>query len=81
MTDKPDWNTRRQYQRWESALNAMCEAYRALDAKLGTEAEHSARSAFNAAVRRVDVYTLPHPWKSWEQLGLAIYRRGGHTAG
>jgi hypothetical protein len=71
--DKPDWNARRQYMRWEAAIAAMCDAYRALEARLGMSGEAAARSRFHAAVRQVDVYTLPEPWKSWEHLGHAIH--------
>jgi len=75
MTDRACKRSRDAYRRWLLRLEEMCDAYRKLEAAIGTGREVTLRREFQHLTRRVDAVTLPPPWKSWQQLGAAIHGR------
>lgn len=65
----------RRYNRWATRLGVMCEAYRRLEAAIGTGREVALRRKFQDAAIEPDKLMPPSRWESWEVLGAAIYGR------
>jgi len=78
MTDLPPLTStdKRRYREWSERLSVMCEAYRRLEAAIGTGAELPLRRQFQDAAREPDKLMPPSRWGSWDVLGTAIHGRG-----
>lgn len=70
---KPNSKYRMRYLRWVTRLREMCEAYRRLEAAIGTGREAGLRRKFHDAAHEPDRLVTPAPWASWERLGDAIH--------